>query len=74
MKNYIALFEQGQNGGYSVVFPDIPGVITAGNSFEETLHMAHEALAFHVEGLNIDGDTIPVPRSFDYTHSDVIYK
>jgi predicted RNase H-like HicB family nuclease len=65
MKNYIALFEQGQNSGYSVVFPDIPGVITAGDSFEEAMRMAHEALAFHIEGLRIEGDTIPEPRSLE---------
>jgi len=62
MKNFIALFEQGQNGGYSVVFPDFPGVVTAGDSFEETMRMAHEALAFHVEGLRSDGEPIPEPR------------
>ena len=65
MKNYIALFEQGQNGGYSVVFPDVPGVVTAGDSFEEAVRMAHEALALHVEGLRADGDPVPEPRSLE---------
>jgi len=65
VKNYIAFFEQGQNGGYSVVFPDVPGVITAGNTFEETVRMAHEALAFHIEGLRADGDQIPEPRTLE---------
>ena len=64
-KNYIALFESGKNGGYSVVFPDVPGVITSGNSFEETVRMAHEALAFHIEGLLEDSDAIPQPRSLE---------
>jgi len=65
MKNYIALFEQGQNSGYSVVFPDIPGVVTAGDNFEEAVRMAHEALAFHIEGLRVDSDSVPEPRSLE---------
>lgn len=65
MKNYIALFEQGKKGRYSVVFPDMPGVITAGNTFEETVQMAHEALAFHVEGLLAEGDSVPNPRTLN---------
>jgi predicted RNase H-like HicB family nuclease len=65
MKNYIALFEQGENGGYSVVFPDIPGVVTSGDNFDETLRMAHEALAFHAAGLQADGDQVPPPRTLE---------
>ena len=65
MKNYIAFFEHGQNGGYSVVFPDVPGVITAGDTFEETVRLAHEALAFHIEGLRSDGDPIPEPSTLE---------
>ncbi|MCL1930973.1 MAG: type II toxin-antitoxin system HicB family antitoxin [Treponema sp.] len=70
MKNYIALFEQGHNNGYSVVFPDVPGVVTAGDSFDEAVRMAHEALAFHVEGLRTDGDPLPEPRSLEEIKAD----
>jgi len=65
MKNYIALFEEGQNGGYSVVFPDIPGVVTSGRNFDDTVRMAHEALSFHISGLRKSGSRIPKPRSFE---------
>jgi predicted RNase H-like HicB family nuclease len=64
-KNYIALFEQGEKGGYSVVFPDMPGVATAADDFNETVRMAHEVLSFHVDGLLSDGDTVPEPRSLE---------
>ena len=40
-KNYIALFEEGQNGGFSVVFPDMSGIVTSGRNFDETVRMAH---------------------------------
>ena len=51
MKKYIALFEyeEGKNG-FGVVFPDVPGCFSAGNTYEEAYRMAHEALAFHLAG------------------------
>ena len=65
MKNYIALFESTEKGGYGVMFPDVPGVVTTGDNFDEAVRMAHEALAFHIEGLSADGDPIPEPRSLE---------
>ena len=66
MKKYIALFEyeEGKNG-YSVVFPDLPGCFSAGDDFDETYRMAHEALAFHLEGLALEGMPIPKPRTLE---------
>jgi predicted RNase H-like HicB family nuclease len=69
MKTYIALFEQvhGENkeNGYSVVFPDFPGLITAGNSYEETYRMAHEGLASHIKLLEKSNIPIPEPRTIE---------
>ena len=65
MKNYIALFEEGKNGGYSVVFPDVPGVITSGRNFNEAVRMAHEALSFHIAGLKKDNCPVPKSRSLE---------
>ncbi|GHV05935.1 hypothetical protein FACS189485_13670 [Spirochaetia bacterium] len=44
---------------YGVVFPDFPGLTTVGDNY----HLAHEALAFHVEGLSEDGNKLPEPRT-----------
>ena len=65
MKNYIALFEEGQTGGYSVVFPDVPGIVTSGHNFDETVRRAHEALASHIMGLSEDNCPIPKSRSLE---------
>jgi len=59
MKNYIALFEENGKGGYGVVFPDLPGCISAGNTYEEAVRMAHEALALYCDGEY----NIPEPRT-----------
>jgi predicted RNase H-like HicB family nuclease len=64
MKNYVALFEVVPGtDGYGVVFPDFPGCISAGDTYEEALRMAHEALSGHVLCMKKDGDPIPEPRT-----------
>ena len=65
MKNYIALFESTGKGGYGVVFPDVPGVITSGKDFDDAMRMAHEALAFHISGMQEDGLPVPKPRTLE---------
>jgi len=62
MNNYIALFEyEDGKDGFGVVFPDIPGCFSAGDTYEEAYRMAHEALAFHLE----DEEKIPKPRTLE---------
>lgn len=39
------LFMRQKDGGYSVTFPDIPGCIMQGDTKEEALKMATEALS-----------------------------
>jgi len=58
MKRYIALIEEGKNN-YSAVFPDVPGVITTGKTYEEIIKNAHEALALHLDG----EEKLPAERS-----------
>ena len=66
MITYIALFEyEPGKQGFSVVFPDFPGLVTAGDTYEETLQMAHEALAGHIEVLRDYGEQIPNPRAIE---------
>jgi predicted RNase H-like HicB family nuclease len=45
MERYIALIEE-DNGNYGVVFPDLPGVVSAGISYEDAIKNAHEILAY----------------------------
>ncbi len=65
MDRYVfpAIFEPGEKKGYCVTFPDLPGCITEGDTLEEALHMAKEALELHLYGMEEDGDNIPAPTS-----------
>lgn len=57
---YLAVFEP-SNPGYSVFFPDLPGCISFGSSFEEAHQDAEDALGLHLYGLEKDGEPLPVP-------------
>ncbi len=64
MSHYIALMHQAGDT-YGVLFPDFPGCISAGDSVDDALKQAAEALAFHVAGLKDDGAPIPPPRTLE---------
>ena len=62
MVNYIALFEYEEGkDDFGVVFPDVPGCFSAGNTYEEAYRMAHEALAFHLA----DEKKLPKARTLE---------
>jgi predicted RNase H-like HicB family nuclease len=60
-KSYIALLEYDDNPGYNVVFPDLPGCYSAGDTYDEAVRNAHEALSLHLDG----EDNIPEPRTIE---------
>jgi predicted RNase H-like HicB family nuclease len=51
----------GPADGWDVVFPDLPGCFSQGDSVEDALRHAVEALALHIEGLVAEGLDLPVP-------------
>ena len=65
MNNYIALIRKSKGTSYGVEFPDFPGCITAGETLDEALRRAPEALALHIEGMEEDGEDIPAPTPLD---------
>jgi predicted RNase H-like HicB family nuclease len=65
MHYYIALIHKEPRSDFGVMFPDFPGCVSGGKTYEEALQMGAEALAFHAEGMLADGETIPGPRSVD---------
>lgn len=56
--------------GVSVEFPDLPGCLTCGDTEEEALKNAKEALALHLYGMEQDGDPIPEPSKIKDLKSD----
>ena len=60
MKNYAAVLEQGPRN-WSAYVPDLPGCVAAAATREETERLIQEAIEFHLEGLLLDGTTLPEP-------------
>ena len=44
-----------------VIFPDLPGCVTSGETAEEALEAAKRALSLHLWGMEDDGDEVPAP-------------
>jgi predicted RNase H-like HicB family nuclease len=59
---YLVVLEQG-NAGWGAHVPDLPGCIATGESRDETIRLIREAIAFHIEGMKIAGETVPSPAS-----------
>ena len=71
MAGYIALVHKDEGTSYGVSFPDVPGCISAGDTFEEAVANAADALAGHFALMKADGDPIPAPRSFEQLRRDL---
>lgn len=61
--SYPAIFTPDKEGGYTVVFPDLEGCFTEGNTLTEALYMAKDALALVLYGYEKDKRTIPNPAN-----------
>lgn len=68
----IAIEKGNDNEAFGVVVPDLPGCFSAGDSFEEALLNAKEAIEFHLESLADAGQLPPLATSIDthYEHED----
>lgn len=62
-KNYAVLFER-TDTGFSCFAPDIPGCYAAGETLEEARRLIAEGITFHIEGMLIDGETVPPPATY----------
>jgi predicted RNase H-like HicB family nuclease len=49
------VFEPQDEGGYHVYAPELPGLHTQGDSLNEAIENAREALALYVDGLREEG-------------------
>ena len=71
---YPACFFQEENGGYSVVFPDLNYLATQGDDFENAMEMAIECLAGYLHTCKMDGESVPSPSKLSDIDPYVIAK
>jgi predicted RNase H-like HicB family nuclease len=63
--HYPAVIDKDPDSDFGVVFPDFPGCASAGNTLDEAVLGAHEALAGHVALMVADGDPLPKPTPLE---------
>ena len=57
--SYVAIFTPNEQRGFNVSFPDFPGCVTFGNTFEQAEKYAKEALELWIAELNQNKEKIP---------------
>lgn len=60
---YAVVYEKAPNN-YAAYVPDLPGCVSTGATREEVERNIREAIAFHLEGMRMDGDPIPEPQTW----------
>lgn len=64
-----------EDDGISIEFPDLPGCFSCGDTTEEAVGMAKEALGLHIYGMEDDNDNIPNPtpiEKIDLTKNQIL--
>jgi len=61
-RRYLIVVERTRTG-YSAYSPDLPGVITTGETRDAVEENMREAMEFHIEGLRLEGMPVPEPTS-----------
>jgi len=74
MATYIALIRKEKDSAFGVEFPDFPGCISAGDTLDEAVAGAKDALELHVDGMLEDGEDIPDPSGLEVVKKLPEYK
>ncbi|MGY4687843.1 type II toxin-antitoxin system HicB family antitoxin [Petrotoga sp. DB-2] len=66
--SYRILLKKEAEGGYTVIVPVLPGCVTYGDTIEEAIKMAKEAIQLYIESLQEHGEEIPTEEeTMEYT-------
>jgi len=62
VKKYLVIVEPTASG-FSAYSPDLPGCVATGDTREDAEREIVEAIAFHIEGMRLEGLPVPEPSS-----------
>jgi len=66
--SYRILLRKEPEGGYTVIVPSLPGCVTFGDTIEQAIEMAKEAIELYLESLKQHGEDIPTEDgTLEYT-------
>lgn len=69
---YALIHAPEEESAWGVTFPDLPGCTSAGDTFENALQQAEDALSGHIAAMAVDGEIIPQPRTFADISTDKV--
>ena len=67
---YPVVVHKDPDSDYGVSIPDLPGCISAGATLNEALEAAKDAIECHIEGMLIDGESVPIGGEVDRYRQD----
>ena len=70
---YPVIIHKDPDSDYGVTVPDLPGCFTAGDTVDDAIVQAAEAIECHIEGLVLDGETVPIPRNIEFHQKNPDY-
>ena len=70
MTHYVAIIEEEEGKAVGVWFPDLPGCFSAGDSLDEALMNAREALLLYAEATHERPTRMPPPRTLTDLKAD----
>ena len=70
---YPVVIHKDPESAYGVTVPDLPGCFSAGDTFDDALEQIIEAIETHLEGLLLDGEPIPSPKTIEYHQGNPDY-
>ncbi len=71
MTHYVAIIEDaGPDNAIGVWFPDLPGCFSGGDTLEEAIRNAADAIGLYAEALAREARTLPAPRALSVLKRD----
>jgi predicted RNase H-like HicB family nuclease len=71
---YPVVVHKDPDSDYGVTVPDVPGCFSAGETMDEALTQGVEAIEGHLEGLLMDEQPIPPPKSIEFHRNNPDYR
>ena len=59
---YTVVIEKTENN-YGAYVPDLPGCVAVAETQDELMELIREAMEFHIESMQLDGEEIPEPTT-----------
>lgn len=63
--HYPVVIHKDPDTAFGVIVPDLPGCFSAGDSIEDALSQAEDAVLCHLEAMRLDATVVPLPRSVE---------